>query len=501
MSVGFAGSARLGERRRRRLAQETDAPTPSKKKRYRVDAAHTEEPLEPPSLEGESPLDRLLPQRRWPLVLLTIVSFWSLVAAMAIALIGEFDPRLQSVVGIDHGQLLRTIGTGLLLGSAQWAAVIYWYRKRGRRDFAGDYRRWLLAGLTCLLALPCWAGGMHHLVGEFLSPRLPAADWNTPQLCWMVPFGTAVTLYGLGLLREMLPIRLRGLLLMAGLGWLFAAAVALLSGPQVLAPIACERLARLFTLTAFWCVFHSLWLQARHVVRVTNEPLRQKSFQPLALRQAVESSLSAVDRAQRIATAPGRVVRESVTSWRTQRAEAAAERATEREARREQKAAAKAAAIADREAMKQAKQEEREQAAEAKREAKAAAAAAKQETAEAKRQAKEDARAEKRKAAEERAMQKELEAGEARAARERAKLAAEQAAEDESEDPEDPQDAPSPAESRGRRRGGRRNEERQQQHSAPEPEIEPESDDDDEDLSHLSRKERRRLRKQRQQRG
>ena len=504
--VGFAGSARLGERRRRRLASETEPPKPSRKRRTRIDTAHSEDATFEPELSvpltGETPLHALLPRRRWTLVATTIASFWLLVAAVYLSLVGEFNAQLQPLVGIDSGQLLRTLGTLLLAGSIQWCWVIYWYRKRGRRDFQGDYRRWLLAAATFAIALPCWTADVHRAFGRYASPRLPQAEWNTPDLCWMIPFGTAAVLYGFGLLREMLPMRLRGLLLAAGLGWLLLAATALLAGPTVLQPVGCQRLSLIATTMAFWCFFHCLWLQARHVVRVTNEPPRPERLRPLALREAMETGLLVARNSQRIATSPYRVVRESVSHWQSSRAEAAAERLAEKEARREQKEAARAAAIADREAMKQAKLEAKQAALEAKQAAAEEKAAAKQAAAEERAAAKAAAADEKRAAADAK-----REAAEA-TAQEEAAAPAEQPALPEIDPPSEQHQAEREAgQSRRQRKASRRN----QPAMRPEPTLDADQfasesadavesgnmEEDDEDLSHLSRKERRRLRKQR----
>ena len=507
MSVGFAGSARTGERRRRRLATDLDAAPASGKRRHRVDAAHAAG--ESVAVFEESPLHSVLPQNRWKLVAITVLSWWLLVAVIAVALIGEHQPRWQATVGFRSGHLLQTLGTILLIGSAQWCWVIYWYRRRGRRDFAGDYRRWLLAGGTFLLALPCWTTGEHRTLGvvvsgwltgsvdsvQTLAPSVGDPIWNTPDVCWMVPFGAAAVLYGLGLLREMLPLRLRGLLLLAGLAWLAMAASAILIGPAYRTSAACELLSVVCTTVSLWCFFHCLWLQARHVVRVTNEPPRPGAVKRLALREAVEASLQAVERGQSAVTSPYRVVRTVVADWQQTRSDRTEQRAAAKQERREAKEAAKAAAAADREAMKQAKQEAKEAAQEARRLA-----------AEAKADAKEQAAAEKRAAR--------LAAAEAKAAAQAAEK--QPPAVEDAPEPETPASAagaevelappetPVPVEDRGSRRSRRR-----AAGATPEPAVQdmtPDVDeaamsgsdfDDEEDLSHLSRKERRRLRKQR----
>ena len=393
MSLGFAGSTRVGERRRRRLASDEAGAAPKRKKRrHRVDAAHTQADDAAPTLpEGESPLDALLPAARWKLVLATAVSFWMLVGLIVVSVMGEHRPAWQAIVGFRSGHLLQTVGTLLLAGSVQWSAVIYWYRRRGRRDFAGDYRRWVLAGLTFAIALPCWTANLHREIGRDLSqrlaggfaglssiwPQLANPDWNTPDLCWMVPFGAAAALYGFGLLREMLPLRLRGVLLAAGLMWLSLAAVTILQGPHVMSPAACEMISLICSTTAFWCFFHCLWMQARHVVRVTNEPPRPGTVRPLALRDAVEGGLRAIERGQRAVTSPYRTVRQTVSHWQASREERRELAQLEREERREARAAAKAAAAADREASKQARRDEKEAARQAKLDARAEAKAAK----------------------------------------------------------------------------------------------------------------------------
>ena len=486
MSTGFAGSARLGERRRRRLATETIEPGKGRR-RHRVDPAHVDSPDDVPLVAIESPLHAWLPQRRGWLVVATAASFVGLVVALWVALRAELDPRWQQLVGIKSGHLISTLGTLLLAGSAQWCWVIYWYRKRGRRDFRGDYRRWLLAGLTFLLALPCWTANIHLEFAKAIRPFVSEAASSEPDLCWMVPFGTAAALYAFGLLREMLPLRLRGLLLVGGLGWLAFAAALLLCGESVMASAACRLASMMATVVALWCFFHCLWLQARHVVRVSNEPPQSGPLQPLALRQAVESSLTAVERSGQVATAPYRVVREALATWQMQRAERSEQKAADKQARLDARTAAKAAAQADREAAKAAKAAEREAAAEAKAEAKRRAAAEKQEAAEARAAAK--------------------------AARKSAAVNSDESMNGNEEEADDRANADDHSETAHEDAVDRRGRRKKRGRPTPTLNVEaftqPASDESDEqasdgspaeaeeDLSHLSRKERRRLRKQR----
>ena len=550
MSLGFAGSARAGERRRRRLATDEWVAAKPKKRRHRIDAAHGDETPDEADLSGESPLHSILPKRRPILVGLTAVSFAALIGLVWLSIVGEHRPRWQQIVGFRSGHLLQTLGTMLLAGSVQWCGVIYWYRSRCRRDFAGDYRRWLLAGGTFALALPCWTANVHRAFGQLASesltdivarlgrlwPGLVNPEWNTPDLCWMVPFGAAAVLYGFGLVREMLPLRLRGTLLLCGLGWLAMAAVTLLKGPSVMAPEACELLSIVCTTTAFWCLFHCLWLHARHVVRVSNEPPRPGSVQTLALRDAIEGSLKTLERGQRAATSPYRLVRESVSAWQMTRQLRAEERTAEREARREAKATAKAAAIADREAYKEAKRQERAEAKQAAVEAKAERAAAKSA---AKEQASVDRQAAKLAAAEAKAAAKidgDSQDGDCEPAEETAEAAPQtsrsrrgrkrgrhiampepveeepesdasdydensydensydEAGYDEAESEETESENSEYAESET-------DEYDTSEHDTDERDADTQTEESEEDLSHLSRKERRRLRKQRRNAG
>lgn len=430
--MGFAGSRRLDDRRRRRIASEP-APKPKSKTR-RIDAAHTGTSDQPRlTVEHGSPILTWLPRASWPMLVATLLSAIcaSTLLGSSIALDGH--PVWGPVVGVCSGNALTTLSAIAMFASGQVCFVIYWYRKRSRRDFAGCYRRWLTAALTSFASAIAIGTGVHSVLGRIVQQQLPPVGWNTPEVCWTVPVGVLAAFLGPALAREIRSVGTGLVLFVAGL-----IAVATILTLDVVANVALSTTnqlaaSRILSFVAAWCFFHAFWWHARHVCRVSNEPppkgqiraelkrlmpsrsrsessdeadvaddssstnagveaepsevpRRRKRKKPVddepqADANSVESKPSLVGRAfgsiGAAALSPIRSFRSKTAAWKARRTEAAEMKRLAREEQKAEKAKAAEARAAEKQAEVSAKAEAKRAAAEAKAEEKRQASEAK----------------------------------------------------------------------------------------------------------------------------
>lgn len=273
MSIRFAGSRSVDERRRRRLAAETDAlpvTSPTRAARRLPREAPPDEERLP---RGSSPADTLISPRWWKhaLVALACTLAWG-----GMLLLGDRVDRtehpLAAIVGLRTGHLARFFSTVMLLAAGQLAFINLWYRSRSRKDFNGSYKVWFYTAVGWLGVCAFTATGSHWTLADALLGGRPIAIWNGRLMLWLIPGAIVVTtLYRL-LLREMRDCRLSLWLLRVSAGAASAAATAVLLGPFAVSP----RWQLLFEVggsTAWHLLLAlSMLLHARHVIHVTNEP-------------------------------------------------------------------------------------------------------------------------------------------------------------------------------------------------------------------------------------
>lgn len=203
---------------------------------------------------------------------------WTVAAAIAAAglvwasFLAEQSPRWAGVFGVQRGSALPFATCLLMLAFAQLSAIVYWYRKRSRRDFAGKYRRWLTAAAVAIAAACCQQTGCHGIAARELSMTLPPASWNTLTVCWVVPAAVVLVFLAPALLRELRAFGVSSTLFTLATLALTAALTLPLVGSVALPADTAMIATRLTLFSAFWCLAISIWWHARHVVRVSNEP-------------------------------------------------------------------------------------------------------------------------------------------------------------------------------------------------------------------------------------
>ncbi|MFN0052367.1 MAG: hypothetical protein ACKV0T_09250 [Planctomycetales bacterium] len=281
METRFAGSGRLGDRRRRRLAIEADDATapescslPAPQGKTRV---ADQVPPDPPRAAPVLPLDLLVPVPSWKYLLGGLAG---LVLAAAILAAGWYEsllsatlgPSLGSLIGLDGASVARWYSGLLLSASAQWSLLIWWGRSRSHTDYNGQYRVWKRVALAWLMFGFCTVTGAERVWSEALlacwNPAVPGID----LLVWLVP----ATGVGIGLLWtlhcEMRDCRSSRTALYAASGCYLLAACGQIEIPLSLEPRQLSLLRAALPLVGHVALFLSMWLHARHVLHCTADP-------------------------------------------------------------------------------------------------------------------------------------------------------------------------------------------------------------------------------------
>jgi hypothetical protein len=272
----FAGSRSLDERRRRRLATESDealAEPAAPPVVRRVTAFKSSEKSRGP---GHFPLRKIISARLWKHA---AVGFCGLLFAAAIAVAGwaaeahsaRLGPGFVSLFGLSTARVVRWYLATALLLSGQLATLIWWLRSQSLQDFKGRYRGWAACATIGFFA--AFAVETHAV--RALSDT---ANW-----LWHFDEGRQ-TLIGLAVLIlfglvafRFLYCEMRDSLTSLAFLWLTC-----LFGSVAVVPVMCRTLPisafslRLFqsgsAMLAALCLFMSFLLQARHAIYVTVEP-------------------------------------------------------------------------------------------------------------------------------------------------------------------------------------------------------------------------------------
>ncbi|HUG91052.1 MAG TPA: hypothetical protein VML55_09475 [Planctomycetaceae bacterium] len=274
MSTRFAGSRHLDERRRRRLAVESDEAAPDSAA-PRDEAAAAIARARARTLR-HFPLRKLISSRRWKLwgVLFAL----SLLGAAAVAgstlaaqPAGEWPPAAAALLS-PAGPVARTFSGTLLFIAAQTAVVIWWARSRSLHDFGGRYRVWLWASATLVMWAFCHATAAHVTLGETAQWLWPLDVPSGATVYWLVPAVVWLLALLRGVDREMSECRSSRACLWLGVAAL-AAAAALAVGPSFeLRNIERASLDMGVAVLGHLLILAALVHHARHVIYVTPEP-------------------------------------------------------------------------------------------------------------------------------------------------------------------------------------------------------------------------------------
>lgn len=282
---GFAGSERAGERRRRRLAVDSEGSEPA------LPNSSDKGDSLPRSIVGMGREATSLTERNCPI--LSVVSrqawkHWAIVFAgtifvFGILVVGQawpdwapgYGPGLTRLLKSTSSPLVRWIYTLVLFLTAQGACLVWWARSRSLQDFHGNYRIWGWAAATWLFFSFVVATNAHLAFSQTVLHHIHWKNPAAPMWCWLLP----AIAWGLGIALRLEP-ELRNdrsghfLFLTAG-GWYLAVAGMLCQTafwPNACSPELSILLLAVFQLAGHASLFLSTTLHARHVLYFSAEP-------------------------------------------------------------------------------------------------------------------------------------------------------------------------------------------------------------------------------------
>jgi hypothetical protein len=288
MGARFAGSQRLGDRRRRRLAVESDDvsvavgwndPLPAAAGASRTaEGAHADQPLT--QRDGHSfgvAAARIVPQEWWKYVAagmacLAITTGILIAGWRASDLATALGPGVEGLFSFPAAPVAKWFSNLLLLMAGQLALFIWWARSRSHKDFEGRYWLWIRATGVWFLLGGCAATGAHRALSETLRYIWPEISGRTATLGWLVPAWVVGVAILVPLAREMRGCRWSRSLLLLGAGCYLAAAGLYVELETLVTPSVRQLLLEAALLAGHQSVFFSMWLHARHVLHCTFDP-------------------------------------------------------------------------------------------------------------------------------------------------------------------------------------------------------------------------------------
>src|SRR5262245_351735 len=285
MGARFAGSQRLGDRRRRRLAVETDEvasaagwneplPAPAGASRS-AQGAHTELP---PTVTNDRSFGLaaacVIPQEWWKYAAAAIASLATtagiLVAGWhASELAAALGPGFAGLFAFSAAPVSKWYSSLLLTSAGQLALFTWWARSRSEKDFDGRYWLWIRATLVWLTLGACVSTDAHRALGQTLRYIWPEISGKSAILGWFIPVWVVGVANMVPLAREMRGCRWSRSLLLLGAGLYLAAAGLHIALETLITPPVRQLLPDASVLAGHQCVYFSMWLHARHVLHCT----------------------------------------------------------------------------------------------------------------------------------------------------------------------------------------------------------------------------------------
>lgn len=308
MTARFAGSRNLDERRRRRLATESEEPIDKTGSQFddpdlsdsEMDNQESESELlnsfADPSL---LPLRRLISRRHWKLSTVVLGAFAIGVGLIQLGLMAENRvlPLEWAAFSPGFNSFVRFYVAALLVVSAQMSLLIAWVRSESPHDFAGRYRTWhWVAGVFGVASV--WAAtDLHLIIANAVAIHFPPAILNAPQLYWLLPLSVVGFMLLAFLNREVATSSLSCACLW-GATLSFCAAAMIWCG--LTGDLGWLALTSTVMFGAF-AVFSGVLFHARHVIYVSaDSPARSEApLRRVARRVVVGTKLSRRRRLQR----------------------------------------------------------------------------------------------------------------------------------------------------------------------------------------------------------
>jgi hypothetical protein len=288
MGARFAGSQRLGDRRRRRLAVETDnlsatagwsdsLPAPAGMMRT-AQAPHV---VREATVGDDHSLGlaavKIIPPEWWKYVAAATASL-AITAGILLAgwrasdLAAALGAGIEGLFRFPAAPVAKWYGGVLLSLAGQLALLIWWARSQSHKDFEGRYWLWIRVACVWFILSGCVANDAQSAVRETLRHLWPEISSRTANLGWLVPtwgIGAAIVL---PLAREMRGCRWSRSLLLLAAGFYLAAGGLHIAVDTAVPPAVRQVVVEASLLAGHQGLFFSMWLHARHVLYCTVDP-------------------------------------------------------------------------------------------------------------------------------------------------------------------------------------------------------------------------------------
>lgn len=301
----FAGSRSLDERRRRRLAVESEegpAETPATAISRRVSSANKPGTSRGP---GQFPLRKIISARLWKH---SVVALSGLTLGGGVLVAGwaaqvypaRLGPGFAWLFDLSAARIVRCYLSTAFFLSGQLALLIWWLRSQSLQDFKGRYRGWAGCAAVAFIAafvVQTSAWNAWSATAQWLWHL----DETRQRLSWLAPVILCGLVAGGFLHREMRDCWASSALLWLAVLVGVAAILPMASGPLSISAFSLRLGQCGLGMLAAHCVFMSLLLQSRHAIYVTVEPPADRPVLAISLwrryrakRETKEVSGSAV---------------------------------------------------------------------------------------------------------------------------------------------------------------------------------------------------------------
>ncbi|MEX2287481.1 MAG: hypothetical protein WD648_10355 [Planctomycetaceae bacterium] len=281
MRTRFAGSRALDERRRRRLATGSDdnqfgnalSDVTAKLSRGGQPGG-----ISRASMGLSFPLRKAISRRLWKIW--GVGSLGLMVGAALIAASFYADryypilgPGFSHLFDLAGGRAIRFYGVVAFLLSGLLSVFVWWARSRSHKDFRRRYRIWSRFAGACFLFSFLIGTDAHLALNETILWFWKRGPVPPAPWSWLAPTGCCVFVFLLMLHRDMRECRASlTMLWMAALSWTAAGGMFVAGGKIPGDPLVIAMIQAGTMVFGHWCLLMSLLLHARHVVYKSAEP-------------------------------------------------------------------------------------------------------------------------------------------------------------------------------------------------------------------------------------
>jgi len=152
-----------------------------------------------PSKPATLSIRTVVPRSAWAVLALSLLLLGACDAVIAAAWFQESVPELfrsahKGVFGINTPHVATWTASALLLVAAQLAVVIGWVRGHCLTDFDGRYRAWTRVAISWLVIAGVVGTGAHQSISQVLLVQFGFESvWQREVLAWLLPLAALVS--------------------------------------------------------------------------------------------------------------------------------------------------------------------------------------------------------------------------------------------------------------------------------------------------------------------